>query len=66
VSGDQAAAQVETATGKSAFEEGIDAFERGKPRDVCPYAGEDDRRQFWMKGWDSAKRADDLFVDGMP
>ena len=51
---------------KSAFEEGIDAFERGKAREDCPYAGEDDRRRLWIEGWDEAKRADDLLVDGLP
>jgi len=51
---------------KSAFEEGIDAFERGKAREDCPYAGEDDRRKPWIEGWDEAKRADDFLVDGLP
>lgn len=54
------------ATVKSAFEEGIDAFERGKAREDCPYAADDDRRKLWMEGWDKAKRADDLLVDGLP
>ncbi|QGM97352.1 ribosome modulation factor [Methylocystis parvus] len=51
---------------KSAFEEGIDAFERGKARDDCPYPVADDRRKLWIEGWDKAKRADDLLVDGTP
>lgn len=52
--------------GKSAFEEGVSAFERGKERACCPYPEADDRRKSWLLGWDDAKRADDLLVDGLP
>ncbi|WP_457798828.1 ribosome modulation factor [Methylocystis sp. S23] len=51
---------------RSAFEQGIDAFERGRAREDCPYAAEDERRKLWIEGWDKAKRADDLHVDGVP
>jgi ribosome modulation factor len=51
---------------KSAFEEGVDAFACGKNREDCPYPTEDDRRRLWLEGWDKAKRADDLHVDGLP
>ncbi|WP_424361002.1 ribosome modulation factor [Methylocystis parvus] len=51
---------------ESAFEEGVEAFGRGKSRDACPYPAEDDRRRLWLEGWDKAKRADDLYVDGPP
>lgn len=51
---------------RSAFAEGVDAFSRGKERDACPYPTEDERRRFWLEGYDEAKIADDLHVDGMP
>ncbi len=51
---------------KTPFEEGVDAFERGKERADCPYAGNDDRRSFWIEGWEKARRADELLVDGLP
>jgi ribosome modulation factor len=50
-----------------AFEEGVEAFSRGKNRDDCPYPAQDEaRRKRWLEGWDKAKRADDLLVDGLP
>jgi ribosome modulation factor len=49
-----------------AFAEGVEAFSRGRSRDACPYAGEDARRRLWLEGYDAAKLADDLHVDGMP
>lgn len=50
----------------SAFEEGVDAFARGKIREDCPYPAGDSRRERWIEGWDEAKRGDDLYVDGLP
>jgi ribosome modulation factor len=52
--------------GKSAFEEGVDAFSRGKSRDACPYPSGDARRPLWLEGWDKGKEADELYVDGLP
>ncbi|WP_442755091.1 ribosome modulation factor [Methylocystis sp. JAN1] len=51
---------------ESAFAEGVDAFARGKSRAECPYPSEDDRQKLWLEGWETAKRADDLYVDGPP
>lgn len=52
--------------GKSPFEEGVDAFSRGQSRESCPFPAEDDRRRFWLEGWDKAKLGDELYVDGLP
>jgi len=49
-----------------AFEQGVGAFERGKAREDCPYPPEDERRTLWLEGFDKAKIADDLHVDGLP
>jgi ribosome modulation factor len=54
------------AENNSAFAEGVDAFSRGKSRDDCPYPSADERRRLWLDGYDAAKLADDLHVDGMP
>ncbi len=51
---------------KSAFEEGVDAFDRGRSREGCPYQKGDHRREFWLEGWKKAKETDDLHVDGPP
>lgn len=49
-----------------AFAGGVEAFSRGKERTACPYPAEDARSRFWFEGYDAAKIADDLHVDGMP
>jgi ribosome modulation factor len=49
-----------------AFAEGVDAFSRGRARDACPYSPEDARRGPWLDGYDRAKLADELHVDGLP
>jgi ribosome modulation factor len=52
--------------GKTVYQDGVHAFERGKERADCPYSEGDDRRKHWLRGWDEAKRGDDLLVDGLP
>jgi ribosome modulation factor len=52
--------------GDRAFAEGVEAFSRGKNRDDCPYPEDDSRHRRWLEGYDTAKIADDLHVDGMP
>jgi ribosome modulation factor len=52
--------------GDRAYAEGVEAFSRGKSRDDCPYVADDARRPRWLEGYDTAKIADDLHVDGMP
>ena len=51
---------------RSAFEQGVDAFARGKVREDCPYPQGDDQRKLWLEGWEKAKIADELHVDGLP
>ena len=39
----------------SAFEEGLDAFERGIKRGACPYTPDTDDAEEWLAGWDEGK-----------
>ncbi len=37
-----------------ALTEGADAFERGWPRENCPYPPDAEDREAWLAGWDKA------------
>lgn len=39
----------------SAYDEGMDAFERGKRRKACPYEEGSDEAGEWLAGWDEGK-----------
>jgi ribosome modulation factor len=49
----------------TAFDEGLDAFERGVKRTKCPYELETDDAEEWLAGWDEGKslRDPDELVD---
>ncbi len=39
---------------KGAWSEGKDSFNRGLPREDCPYPPGIEERDDWLRGWDAA------------
>lgn len=42
--------------GDDAFTEGVNAYQSGDTRAVCPYRGDDQAAASWLAGWDEAKK----------
>ncbi len=44
----------ETAPRPSVYQEGVDSFTQGWPRDNCPYPPDSEDREDWLRGWNDA------------
>ena len=43
------------------YNEGVDSFNQGWPREDCPYPPDSDERSEWLRGWDDAAQGGDAF-----
>ncbi|HEX3348008.1 MAG TPA: Rmf/CrpP family protein [Acetobacteraceae bacterium] len=41
----------------SVYDEGVDSFRQGVPRDDCPYPPGAGEREDWLRGWDETASA---------